>query len=154
MLFRSAPSPSGSARPAACTRWIKAASRNASLPGRIARCSPATRAVSVRRGSTTMQRPPRAFSAPQSLTSQANDSLGAAAFFHSSPAVTCEEQPSARGRIVRCLGGNPLLPFNNIQHIFFNDFNIIEILCNYFVTDHFPMSQIRKSLAINKHDDR
>lgn len=46
-------------RPSSNSVCAIAASRNGSAPGRIGRCSSATLAVSVRRGSMTTSRPPR-----------------------------------------------------------------------------------------------
>src|SRR5689334_8931802 len=53
----------GAVSPSANSVWTIANSRWASVPGTIAWCSSARRAVSVRRGSTTTSLPPRAFRA-------------------------------------------------------------------------------------------
>ncbi len=53
----------GRASPSSNSTLSIASSTNASVPGRTNRCSVATFAVSVRRGSTTTIRPPRFFSA-------------------------------------------------------------------------------------------
>ena len=59
---RSTPSTydAGRVSPSSNSTWTIASSTAASVPGRTKTCSSATRAVSVRRGSTTTIRPPRA----------------------------------------------------------------------------------------------
>ena len=53
----------GRARPSELITWSIAASSHTSVPGTTGTCSSATSAVSVRRGSITTTRPPRARSA-------------------------------------------------------------------------------------------
>ncbi len=57
---RYSPAAPASTRPSAASTLTSAISRNASAPGRIARCRDATSAVRLRRGSTTTSVPPRA----------------------------------------------------------------------------------------------
>ena len=77
--------------------WAIAATRNASVPGRMRTCSSATSAVRVRRGSTTTRRPPRVF--------RARSRAGISGAVHRDPFETIGFAPRMSMKSVRSMSG-------------------------------------------------